>query len=134
MLWSNVDTLDLPYDYASIMHYGSFDGSIYQGLPAILPTKNLSALIGNGTGLSPMDINGIRRYYKCEHYKSKSIVSSFILDISSNIIMLLVFISFCISFCYIIYCCGVICVRVRRYCCISSKVDDDFKLVRTSDI
>lgn len=71
-LWSNVNTFDLPYDYASIMHYGGFDGSISKALPVISPTKNSSAHIGQRRGLSPIGIKGIRRYYKCEHYKSES--------------------------------------------------------------
>jgi hypothetical protein len=105
------------------MHYGSFSGSIYKGLPAILPTKNLSALIGNGTGLSPMDIIGIRRYYKCEHYKSKSMVSSFFLD--HSIPIFLVIIIFLISCCCMICLCGIIRFCVQRYHSISSNLDDD---------
>jgi hypothetical protein len=107
-LWSDVDTLDLPYDYASIMHYGSLKGSIYKGLPAILPTKNSSALIGQRTRLSPMDIIGIRRYYKCEHYKSKSMVSSFLLDHSIKISLVIILLISC--FCMICLC-GII-----RFC------------------
>lgn len=55
------------------MHYSRFQHSKYQGQPVILPIQNSSAEIGQRVGVSPIDIQGVRRYYGCEPYQSDSI-------------------------------------------------------------
>jgi meprin B len=57
------DTLELPYDYNSVMHYSKTAFSI-NGLPTII-TKDPNAFIGQRNTLSANDIEEIRRYYKC---------------------------------------------------------------------
>jgi hypothetical protein len=57
------DTLGLPYDYNSVMHYSKTAFSI-NGLPTII-TKDPNAWIGQRNGLSAIDIQEIRRYYNC---------------------------------------------------------------------
>jgi len=69
---SSADTLGLPYDYESILHYSGFQGNIRAGLLTIVPRKNSSVRIGNSTGLSHTDIKEIRRFYKCERDHDES--------------------------------------------------------------
>ncbi len=69
---STADTLSLPYDYESILHYSGFQGNIRAGLLTMLPRKNSSVHIGNSTGLSRTDIKEIRRFYKCERDHDES--------------------------------------------------------------
>jgi hypothetical protein len=57
------DTLDLPYDYNSVMHY-SRNAFSKNGLPTIV-TKEPNAWIGQRNGLSAIDIAEIRKYYQC---------------------------------------------------------------------
>ncbi|UJR10624.1 hypothetical protein I4U23_014821 [Adineta vaga] len=59
---SATDTLDLPYDYNSVMHYSKTAFSI-NGLPTII-TKDSNVWIGQRNALSANDIEEIRRYYK----------------------------------------------------------------------
>ncbi|CAF1228016.1 unnamed protein product [Rotaria sordida] len=58
-----VNTLNTPYDYASIMHYEKTAFSINY-LPAIEPTQT-NKKIGQRYKLSPIDIQEIRQFYNC---------------------------------------------------------------------
>lgn len=58
-----VDTQSTPYDYGSLMHYGSKDFSI-NGLPTIEPLQP-GAAIGQRDTLSATDIREIRLAYNC---------------------------------------------------------------------
>jgi len=60
----DIDTLMLPYDYSSVMHYGPYSFS-KNGLRTIIPTYNASAVIGQRDGMSPNDILEVQRYYEC---------------------------------------------------------------------
>jgi hypothetical protein len=60
----DIDTLGVPYDYGSVMHYDAY-GFSWNGLPTIIPTKNASAVLGQRVGMSAFDILEIQRYYKC---------------------------------------------------------------------
>ena len=60
----DIDTLSLPYDYGSVMHYGAYDFSS-NGLPTIIPVRNASAVLGQRIGMSPIDILEVQRYYGC---------------------------------------------------------------------
>ena len=57
------DTLDLPYDYHSVMHYSSQAFS-ENGLPTIT-TPDPNIWIGQRNALSAIDIEEIRKYYNC---------------------------------------------------------------------
>ncbi|XP_050716599.1 hatching enzyme 1.2-like [Eriocheir sinensis] len=61
--------LDLPYDYASIMHYKSTEFAIGDG-PTIVPYSPyfnafLDVEIGQRRGLSDLDVEGVKQLYKC---------------------------------------------------------------------
>ena len=58
-----VDTQKTPYDYGSLMHYGSTDFS-GNGLPTIEPFQP-GAVIGQRDTLSAIDIEEIRLAYGC---------------------------------------------------------------------
>ena len=58
-----VDTLNTPYDYASIMHYGPYSFSS-NNRPTIEPIQS-NIKIGQRNNLSAIDIQQVRRYYNC---------------------------------------------------------------------
>lgn len=57
------NTLNLPYDYNSVMHYSKTAFS-KNGQPTII-TKNQNVWIGQRNTLSVIDIEEIRKYYHC---------------------------------------------------------------------
>lgn len=62
-----VETFDIPYDYQSIMHYGSNYWAVNPDentIETLDPTKQ--GLIGNRDGVTESDILLIKRMYKCE--------------------------------------------------------------------
>lgn len=63
---NQVDYLDLPYDYDSVMHYNTKDFS-KNGEPTILPNVP-GTVIGQRKYLSPIDILEIQRFYNCVKY------------------------------------------------------------------
>ncbi|KAJ6667186.1 hypothetical protein lerEdw1_017164 [Lerista edwardsae] len=60
------DNLDLPYDYASVMHYGAYDFSNTSGKATIVPIPNASIPIGQRIGLSNLDVKKINKLYSCD--------------------------------------------------------------------
>ena len=58
-----MDTLNLTYDYGSVMHYGEYALSI-NNLPTIVPL-NSSAVTGQRITLSPTDIEEVQISYSC---------------------------------------------------------------------
>ncbi|XP_029318715.1 high choriolytic enzyme 1-like [Cottoperca gobio] len=61
------NTLNLPYDLSSIMHYGEYFFS-RDGSQTILP-KSSKALIGQRTHLSKLDVEKLNGLYHCEERK-----------------------------------------------------------------
>ncbi|XP_053142885.1 embryonic protein UVS.2-like isoform X2 [Hemicordylus capensis] len=61
------NNLDLPYDYASVMHYGIYDFSYYSGKATIVPIRNTSIPIGQREGLSNLDVKKINKLYSCNY-------------------------------------------------------------------
>ena len=61
--WSSIDSLDSPYDYASIMHYGKRDFAKWPWQVTIR-TKN-GAKIGQRRHLSKLDREKMNKYYNC---------------------------------------------------------------------
>ena len=59
-----VDTQNFPYDYSSIMHYGRTAFS-KNNQPTIEPLRS-GVTIGQRTSLSSIDIQEVRKFYKCE--------------------------------------------------------------------
>uniref|UniRef100_UPI0037E7CB92 hatching enzyme 1.2-like n=1 Tax=Semicossyphus pulcher TaxID=241346 RepID=UPI0037E7CB92 len=58
------NTLNLPYDINSIMHYGSYFFSV-DGSPTVLPHES-GVQMGQRTHLSHLDIEKINRLYHCD--------------------------------------------------------------------
>lgn len=59
------DTLGLPYDYKSVMHYTTTSGS-KNGQPTILAIGKKDLQLGSSGTLTPTDILQINRLYECE--------------------------------------------------------------------
>ncbi len=60
---SFVNTLNTPYDFGSIMHYGTHYWS-KNGRPTLVP-KQSGVSIGQSNGFSTLDLTRINRLYKC---------------------------------------------------------------------
>ena len=59
-----IDSLGVPYDYGSIMHYGKRDFAKWPWQVTIRPKKS-GVKIGNRWRLSPLDVKQMNLYYKC---------------------------------------------------------------------
>ncbi|XP_040266587.1 embryonic protein UVS.2-like [Bufo bufo] len=62
----DTDNLNLPYDYASVMHYGRFSYSNTSGEPSLNPKPDQSVAIGQRYGLSPLDVSKVKKLYSCD--------------------------------------------------------------------
>lgn len=58
-----IDSLGVPYDYDSVMHYGAFFFGKKRGAKTIETKKKAS--IGQRVGLSDMDLKQAKLLYKC---------------------------------------------------------------------
>ncbi|XP_074854638.1 embryonic protein UVS.2-like [Carettochelys insculpta] len=61
----NSNNLGLPYDYSSVMHYGTHDFTNTSGKATIIPIPNPSVVIGQREGLSNLDVAKINKLYSC---------------------------------------------------------------------
>ena len=59
-----IDSLGVPYDYGSIMHYGKSDFAIQPGLVTIRVLQP-GASIGRAEHLSELDVKQMKLYYSC---------------------------------------------------------------------
>ncbi|XP_072253259.1 hatching enzyme 1.2 [Leuresthes tenuis] len=59
------DSLDLPYDYSSIMHFGMYAYSM-DGEPTIIPKNSRNIKLGQTSSLSHIDKLKINRLYQCD--------------------------------------------------------------------
>ncbi|XP_063611128.1 astacin-like metalloprotease toxin 2 [Penaeus indicus] len=57
-------SLDIPYDYKSVMHYGRFTFSETSRRPTLVPKFPVAGELG-GSSLTPLDILRINTFYKC---------------------------------------------------------------------
>lgn len=77
--WDDIQTLDAPYDYGSVMHYGTHAFAKGYG-PTIMPKDGTqpSAIIGQRQGLSDLDVEKVNRMYSCKgHLRSRSYTTRF---------------------------------------------------------
>jgi len=58
------DTLNEPYDKASVMHYGNYAFST-NGRKTIVSVSNPNEVLGQRRGLSKIDIRQLKKMYKC---------------------------------------------------------------------
>ncbi|XP_078540496.1 embryonic protein UVS.2-like isoform X2 [Lissotriton helveticus] len=61
----NTNNLGLPYDYASVMHYGRYTFSNKPGKPSMVPKPDPYVPIGQRIGLSKLDVSKINTLYQC---------------------------------------------------------------------
>lgn len=64
-------TLGEPYDKQSIMHYGNYAFSNNRQM-TIVSRSNSRETLGQRNGLSRIDVNQLRKYYKCDKTKATS--------------------------------------------------------------
>eukprot|EP00112_Aurelia_sp_Birch-Aquarium-sp1_P014794 Seg3210.1 transcript_id=Seg3210.1/GoldUCD/mRNA.D3Y31 product="Zinc metalloproteinase nas-6" protein_id=Seg3210.1/GoldUCD/D3Y31 len=69
------DTLNLPYDYKTIMHYGKYQGSLYTGKPTMLAIGKKDLKLGGSQELTPTDIIQLNRLYNCKSASNKQVMS-----------------------------------------------------------
>ncbi|XP_072255053.1 embryonic protein UVS.2-like [Pyxicephalus adspersus] len=60
------NTLDLPYDYNSVMHYSRYAFTINASVPVLIPIPDPNVPIGQRIGLSVLDIQKVNKLYKCD--------------------------------------------------------------------
>ena len=59
-----IDTLKIPYDYDSIMHYGT-DGFSKNGKPTLRSIRDPARALGQRKGFTQIDIQEINSLYQC---------------------------------------------------------------------
>ncbi|XP_069083766.1 astacin-like metalloendopeptidase isoform X2 [Pleurodeles waltl] len=62
---NNVNTLGLPYDYSSVMHYSKTAYSNTPGKSTLVPKPDPTVRIGQRAGISNLDVTKINALYSC---------------------------------------------------------------------
>uniref|UniRef100_A0A8C5QB13 Metalloendopeptidase n=1 Tax=Leptobrachium leishanense TaxID=445787 RepID=A0A8C5QB13_9ANUR len=62
----DTNNLASSYDYTSVMHYGRYAFTRFQGQPTIIPKPDATVPIGQRYGLSSLDLMKINRLYECD--------------------------------------------------------------------
>ena len=62
---SSINSLNVPYDYGSIMHYGKRDFSKFPYLLTTIKPKKSGVSIGQRKHLSALDVRQMNLYYEC---------------------------------------------------------------------
>ncbi|KAM5138221.1 embryonic protein UVS.2-like [Mantella aurantiaca] len=70
------NTTNIPYDYTSVMHYGSKTFVNTSGQMSIVPKPNPNITIGQRTGLSSLDVKRINLLYNCNLCRTKLLGTS----------------------------------------------------------
>ena len=78
---SQVDSLGIPYDYISVMHYSSTAFGI-NGSTTIIAKDTSVIQLGQRIGLSPKDVTQADLLYRCNGRKSKGSCPMIILFLS----------------------------------------------------
>ncbi|XP_056383576.1 astacin-like metalloendopeptidase isoform X2 [Hyla sarda] len=65
------NTLQLPYDYNSVMHYGRYTFSNTSLKPSVVPKPDPMVFIGQRDGLSGQDVAKINKFYACNLCRTK---------------------------------------------------------------
>lgn len=62
-----IDTMNMPYDYYSIMHYRFNTFAVNTSIPTMIPKQSNVNMydLGIRENLSEIDIQKIRKYYNC---------------------------------------------------------------------
>ena len=83
----DIDSLGLPYDYGSVMHY---EGNAFtsNGQPTIIAKRNITSTLGQRVGMSPIDISEVQRYYGCLTAPTPSLSSKLITSSSLKLVLL----------------------------------------------
>ena len=63
---SDVNTLDLPYDLGSVMHYWSDAFAKAEVMDTILPKKGNKDAMERKDGFSKLDLEKLNKYYECK--------------------------------------------------------------------
>ncbi|KAM3931006.1 hatching enzyme 1.2-like [Leptodactylus fuscus] len=89
ILWQNIakgfagnfniddgNTMNLPYDYESVMHYSANVYSIKPSLATMVPKTDPIVPIGQRSGLSSLDVRKMNAFYKCNVCREKLVKAS----------------------------------------------------------
>ncbi|XP_078540689.1 astacin-like metalloendopeptidase [Lissotriton helveticus] len=73
--WSNFakddgNTMDLPYDYVSVMHFDRYAFSNASGQPSMIPKPDPTVAIGQQYGLNNLDVAKVNKLYNCNRCSS----------------------------------------------------------------
>ncbi|XP_068117160.1 astacin-like metalloendopeptidase isoform X2 [Hyperolius riggenbachi] len=70
------DSLGIPYDYSSVMHYGSTIYTNTSGKSTMEPTMDSTVHLGQTVGLSSLDVKRINVLYNCSQCRTKVLGAS----------------------------------------------------------
>ncbi|XP_062553843.1 zinc metalloproteinase nas-14-like [Armigeres subalbatus] len=68
--WDYMETFGLPYDFGSVMHYPSYAFARPGTTETMVSKDNRTAQLGQTDGASELDLEKVRRMYKCDGVSS----------------------------------------------------------------